>query len=136
MNYGKWLSANKKTALEFIQFSCVGIATTVIYTISVFIFSDIFIFPTYVAVSIAYFIATLFHFSLNNWFTFKHTDVQWSRLFKYLSLACGYYLVFLALTWMFIEFLKFSIILGSLLAIGFASILSFFFAKFWVFKLK
>jgi len=77
---------------KFIMFFFVGVAVFIIYTLTLWLFKRVIGFGTSASVTIAFGIAVVCNFLLNNFFTFQTSDAMYKkRIFGYMSVvACNY----------------------------------------------
>ena len=125
----------QKNHLSLIRFVIVGGLTfTVNYSIF-FTFYEYFNINLFFSVAIAYFIASLFHFLANNFFTFElHSDHMFIKILKYLILLGFNYIVVALITWVNLEVFKFTSLVGYALSTIIMAFFNYLVMLFFVFR--
>ena len=123
--------------LTLSKFSFVGIATAIIYFFIMWVTLDNFVFNYLISISLAYIIATCFHFLANQDFTFDakfgRRDIQ---LLKYIVLWVINYVVTLFVVNRSVEYFGLSIYLGVSASALVTVFIGYFLSRYWVFKIK
>jgi len=87
-----------------------------------------------IAVSVAYVLAVIFHFTANRRYTFKsHGHSLWKHLKKYLVMITINYLLTMLVVHIAVETLSLSPYLGLVMSIGVTVGVGYLLSKFWVF---
>jgi putative flippase GtrA len=87
-----------------------------------------------VAVSVAYVLSVIFHFTANRNITFKsHRSHYLKQVPRYLTMILVNYLITLAVTHFVVEILHLTPYIGIIMAIGITVNTSYFMSRYWVF---
>lgn len=123
--------------LSLFLFLSVGILAALVNFSSFAFFYKIAGFGYQEAVTIAYFLALLVHFTCNRHFTFKKSSATLSpQLLKYSVMVMINYGITLAVICFVVEYLHLSAFIGLLVAIGLTVGSGYLLSRFWVFKLS
>jgi putative flippase GtrA len=123
--------------LDFIKFGLVGLTTSLIYFLVMW-FVDAFLGIQYImAVSLAYFASTVFHFFANRHFTFgaAHGHRK-SQIVRYLLMWFINYLITMVSVGLSVETLHLSPYIGVCVSVLFTMCVGYILGRYWVFKLK
>ncbi|MDI1352200.1 MAG: GtrA family protein [bacterium] len=119
----------------FIKLCLAGAMTSAVYFSMLWGGMHLLVLNYLIAVSIAYFVATIVHFLMNRHFTFKaHEGHQMGQLLRYLLLNLFNYLITLFTVWIAVTYFLLSPYVGSLGAIGLTITANYFLGRYWVFK--
>ena len=123
--------------LGFIKFGLVGVATALIYFFVMWFVGAILEIQYTVAVSLAYFVSTLFHFLANRHFTFgaAHGHRK-SQIVRYLLMWLINYLITMVVVGLSVETLHLSPYIGVSVSVLFTMCVGYILGRYWVFKLK
>jgi putative flippase GtrA len=121
----------------FIKFGLVGVTTALIYFFVMWFVGAILGIQYTVAVSLAYFVSTLFHFLANRHFTFgaAHGHRK-SQIVRYLLMWFINYLITIVIVGLSVETLQLSPYIGVCVSVLFTMCVGYILGRFWVFKLK
>lgn len=115
----------------------VGAATAVIYFFVMWVADSILAFNYIAAVSVAYFISTIFHFLANRHFTFGAVKERHGhQLIRYLVMWILNYLITLAVVGVCVERFLLSPYIGVCVSVAFTMFTGYVLARYWVFKIK
>jgi putative flippase GtrA/2-polyprenyl-3-methyl-5-hydroxy-6-metoxy-1,4-benzoquinol methylase len=123
-----------RNAYLILRFGSVGLFVFLINYFCVWLFYGVFTLDYRVAITIAFIIATIFHFILNRIFTYRaHGACIIKHLWKYGVMLAINYMIYFAVTVMTVKLFGLSPYLSIIFATGFAMISSFFLMKYFVF---
>jgi len=127
----------KVNFLSAIKFGVVGAITAAIYFFVMWFASSILNFGYIFAVSMAYFVSTLFHYLANRYFTFSAQAGQHSwQLARYMVLCIINYITMFIVVSISVEHLGLSAYLGVCAAVVITVFVGYFLSRFWIFKIK
>ncbi|WP_246939206.1 GtrA family protein [Bacillus pinisoli] len=118
---------------KFLKYSGVGIISTIIYFLSVYIFVEVFSSEPVLGSAIAFIIMTFFSFILNKTFTFggNYTKKKLTRF--YIVAAIGFTLNYFIMNTI-VNVLSYHYVIGELITIVIIPIINFTLNYFWTFK--
>lgn len=121
----------------FLKFGLVGLTTSLIYFLVMW-FVDAFLGIHYImAVSLAYFASTVFHFFANRHFTFAAAHGhRKSQIVRYLLMWFINYLITMVVVGLSVETLHLSPYIGVCISVLFTMFVGYILGRYWVFKLK
>jgi putative flippase GtrA len=114
--------------LAFAKFGLVGVTTAAIYFFIMWLAETVFRLPYILAVSLAYFLSTLFHFLANKNFTFAANHVQQKKMthiFGYLLVLFINYLITILIVALCVEKFHFSSYIGVFISVLFTMCVSY-----------
>ena len=118
-----------------IKFALVGGTTAIIYFALLVVLMRFPLLNYQWNVSIAYVMATSFHFAANRWFTFRaHEGRATRQLGRYVILVLINYLLTLLIVTGMVELLGAHPIVGACMAVGLTAVVAFLIARSWVFR--
>jgi putative flippase GtrA len=127
----------KANFLSVIKFGVVGVITAAIYFSVMWFASSILNFGYFLAVSMAYFVSTSFHYLANRYFTFSARTGQHSwQLARYMILWIINYIITIIVVSLSVEHLGLSAYLGVCVAVVITVFVGYFLSRNWVFKIK
>jgi len=130
-------SAQNSHLLAFTKFGLVGTATATIYFFFMWIADVIFELPYIVAVSLAYFVSTVFHFLANRHSTFAAALGSYERqVARYLVMLFINYLIAILIVGLCVERLHLSPYIGVCASVLFTMCIGYVLGRCWVFKVK
>jgi len=119
------------------KFGVVGAITAAIYFFVMWVASSILNFGYILAVSVAYFVSTSFHYLANRYFTFAaHGGRHSWQLARYLVLWTINYVITILVVSICVEHLGLSAYLGVCAAVVITVFVGYFLSRYWVFKIK
>ena len=128
---------SKRSFLPFAKFGLVGSITAVIYFMLMWGSDLLFDLPYILAVSLAYFGSTLFHFLANRHFTFSAIDGYPSvQMFRYLIMWCIIYLITILVVGLCFELFHLSPYMGVCVSVLLTMCVGYFLSRYWVFESK
>lgn len=123
--------------LAFSKFGMVGATTAAIYFLVMWVADSLLGFYYIAAVSVAYFISTVFHFLANRHFTFGAVkEQQGHQLIRYLVMWTLNYLITIAVVGVCVERFLLSPYIGVCVSVLFTMLTGYVLARYWVFKIK
>ena len=123
--------------LAFAKFGLVGATTAAIYFFVIWLLNAILGLSYIAAVSLAYFVSTLFHFQTNRHFTFAAAQGRFkSQVVRYLFMALINYLITILVVGLCVERLHLSPYLGVCVSVLFTMFVGYTLGRHWVFKVK
>ena len=123
------------TSLQWLRFAFVGASSLAIYLLALRMASfEDRLEPIY-SIALSYAFALVYSFTLNWRFTFRG-KVKFSNklVFRYVILVLVHAFCFFSVTQSLDRAISSGMPITSVLSLGFASLLTFFLARFWVFK--
>lgn len=121
----------------FTKFGLVGATTAAIYFVVMWFADAIFGLPYIVAVSLAYFVSTVFHFLANRHFTFAAAHGRHESQFaRYLVMWLINYLITILVVGLCVERFHFSPYIGVCVSVLFAMWVGYILGRYWVFKVN
>ena len=121
----------------FIKFGLVGFTTAAIYFLVMWFMDAILGIQYTVAVSLAYFVSTVFHFLANRHFTFDAAHGQnGSQIVRYLLMWFINYLITILVVSLSVETLHLSPYIGVCVSVLFTMCVGYILGRFWVFKVN
>lgn len=119
------------------KFAAVGTSTSFIYFIVMWLALNVVGFNYVLAVSMAYFVSTLFHYLTNRNFTFTAQGGQHTtQLARYMGMWTTNYFITMGVVSFFVERLGQSAYVGVCCALVITVFISYFLSRYWVFKIK
>ena len=123
--------------LGFIKFGLVGVTTALIYFFVMWTVCAILGIQYTVAVSLAYFVSTLFHFFANRHFTFGAArGHRKSQIVRYLLMWFINYFITMLVVGLSVETFHLSPYIGVCVSVLFTMCVGYILGRYWVFKLK
>ena len=124
--------------IQLAKFVVVGVVTFAINFLSFHLFFDVLFQWDYrIAVSLAYVITVICHFSLHRIFTFKATEQQLGHnAAKYMIMLAVNYGITLTVVWLAVEVARSSPYIGVVASAATTASMSFFLMKYVVFRKK
>lgn len=123
--------------LTLSKFSFVGLATAAIYFFIMWVTLDNLEFNYLISISLAYLIASGFHFLANRYFTFNakygRRDIQ---LFRYIVLWIINYIITMFVVNRSVEYFGLPIYVGVCASVLVTVFIGYFLSRYWVFKIK
>ena len=138
----KWKRLNQAEKIirshhRAILFIVIGAFIAVLDTFMIWFFVNMLFLNLSIAVSVAYFIAILIHFTLNNWLTFRESNVELAqKILGYLVVTFVNYLITLGVIYFTIYFIINQIVIAKILAIMVTFLTGFLGMRFLVSKVK
>jgi len=130
-------SASSSHLHAFAKFALVGATTAAIYFFAMWLANTIFGFQYIAAVSLAYFISTVFHFLANKHFTFSAGHgLYGNQIARYSLLWFVNYLITIVVVGLCVEKLKFSPYIGVCVSVLITMFVGYVLGRYWVFNLK
>lgn len=127
-----FIRINKRSILSFLA---VGAASAIVNFASFGIFWSLVGLPYAYAVSIAYVLSVIFHFTANRHITFKSQGTNFlPQLSKYLVLIFINYFVTLFIVNYVVTVLHLSPYFGLVMAIGATVLTGYFMSRYWIFQ--
>ena len=121
----------------FLKFGLIGATTATIYFLVMWIARSLFDLNYIVAVSIAYFFSSVFHFLANRHFTFGAVeDRHEHQLIRYLIMWAFNYMITIAIVRACVERFQFSPYVGVCVAVVFTMLIGYVLSRYWVFKIR
>lgn len=119
------------------KFGLVGATTAVIYFVVMWL-ADAILGLSYIgAVSLAYFVSTLFHFLANRYFTFAAAHGRYeSQFYRYLIMWIINYLITILVVGLFVERFHLSPYIGICVSVLFTMCVGYILGHHWIFKGK
>lgn len=137
---GKRFNQAKKliqTNHKVIIFMLIGTFIAILDTLMIWFFVNMLYLNLSIAVSVSYFIAILIHFTLNNWLTFRESNVELpKKIMGYLVVTFVNYLITLGVIYFTVYFIIDQIVIAKILAIIVTFLTGFWGMRFLVFKVK
>lgn len=123
--------------LPFAKFGIVGAITAAIYFLVMWVADSIFGFNYIAAVSVAYFVSTVFHFLANRHFTFGAIKEQHGyQIIRYLVMWVLNYLITIVVVSVCVERFLLSPYIGVCISVVFTVFIGYVLARYWIFKIK
>ena len=123
--------------LAFLKFGIVGAITAAIYFLVMWAADSMLGLNYIVAVSVAYFVSTVFHFLANRHFTFRAEGEQHGRqIIRYLVMWLLNYLITIVIVSVSVERFLLSPYIGVCISVVFTVFIGYVLARYWVFKIK
>ncbi len=123
--------------LAFLKFALVGVLTTAIYFVVVWLTGVVFELSYIVTVSTAYFMSTVFNFLANRHFTFAAADSRYQRqIVRYLIIWFINYLIMILVVETCVEGFHLSPYIGVCISVLFTMCVGYFLGRYWAFKGK
>ena len=121
----------------FIKFGLVGFMTAAIYFFVMWSLDAILGAQYTLAVSLAYFVSTVFHFLANRHFTFDAAHGQNGRqIVRYVLMCFINYLITILVVRLSVETLHLSPFIGVCISVLFTMCVGYILGRFWVFKVN
>jgi putative flippase GtrA len=122
---------------SFAKFGIVGATTAAIYFLVMWVADSILGLNYIAAVSVAYFVSTIFHFLANRHFTFGAVKERHGHQFiRYLVMWVLNYLITIAVVGVSVERFLLSPYIGVCVSVVFTMFTGYVLARYWVFKVK
>jgi putative flippase GtrA len=129
--------ASNSHFLAVTKFGLVGATTAAIYFLVMWLADAILGLPYIVAVSLAYFVSTVFHFLANRHFTFAAAHGRHeSQMARYLLMWFINYLITILVVGLCVERLQLSPHIGVCVSVLFTMCVGYVLGRYWVFKVK
>lgn len=123
--------------LAFLKFGIVGAITAAIYFLVMWVADSMLGLSYIVAVSVAYFVSTAFHFLANRHFTFRSEGEQHGhQIIRYLVMWLLNYLITIVVVSVSVERFLLSPYIGVCISVVFTVFIGYVLARYWVFKIK
>lgn len=130
-------SARPSHVLAFAKFGMVGAVSAMTYFLVMWVINSILGLGYIAAVSIAYFISTIFHFLANRHFTFGAVkDCHKRQIVRYLVMWLLNYLIIIFVISICVERFLLSPYIGACYSIVFTTFTGYALARYWVFKIR
>jgi putative flippase GtrA len=127
----------KSHFLSAIKFGVVGVITAAIYFFVMWFASSVLNFGYILAVSMAYFVSTSFHYLVNRYFTFSaHGGRHSGQLARYMVLWIINYTITIIVVNVSVEHLGLAAYLGVCAAVMITVFVGYFLSRYWIFKIK
>jgi len=121
----------------FIKYGIVGAFTALIYFSLMWILDVFFGFPYFIVITLAYLIATIFHFLSSKYFTFNVSEGFFYRQIKrYFIMLIFNYLITLLIVTICVKIFYLSPYLGVCFSVLITMFLGFILGRFWIFESK
>lgn len=121
--------------ISFLLYLTIGGLTALLYLGLIFVTVDLLDFQYQLGVSLSYFFAAIFHFSLNKKLAFQLANSHLAhQLSRYLGLIAVHYLTVLVIVSVSVKVLGLSVYIASVVAILLAAGIGYVLLKFWVFR--
>jgi putative flippase GtrA len=124
----------KKNFYSIFKFGLVGILTTIIYLLFIFIFYDIFKLDYRISISLAYIIGVFMQFISNQLFTFKIKKISFVHIKKYSLLPIINYIHTLLTSLIIVGQLSYTPYISAIISTVLSAIISFLYFKHYVFE--
>lgn len=129
--------AQNSHLLAFSKFGLVGAITAIIYFFVMWLADAVFGLPYIVAVSLAYFMSTVFHFLANKHFTFDAALSRHERqIARYALMWFINYIITILVVGLCVERLHLSPYIGVCVSVLFTMCVGYILGRYWVFKVK
>ncbi len=121
----------------FAKFGIVGAVTAAIYFLIMWVANSMLGLNYIVAVSVAYFCSTAFHFLANRHFTFRASKEQrGQQVMRYLVMWILNYLITIVITSVCVERFSLSPYIGVCVSVVFTMCTGYVLARYWIFKIR
>ncbi len=121
----------------FIKFGFVGGTTAIIYFFLMWISNSVLGLHYLIAVSIAYFFSTAYHFLANKHFTFRAGNAEYKKQFaRYAVVWILNYFISVSVIRFIVEYLLLSPYIGVCFSILITMPVGFFLSRHWVYKIR
>ena len=123
--------------LQLFKFGCIGLATFVMNVVCFQMFYSQFHWDYRIAVSLAFVITVILHFSLHRTVTFKATGQQMAHhAGKYILMLGFNYVITMIVAWFVVEVFRMSPSFIVVVATAVTMVINFFLMQYFVFKTK
>lgn len=130
-NVFNYISNNLNT---IIKFGTMGILTTLVYLLFIYIFYDLLLLDYKVSISLAYIIGVIFQFISNQTFTFQVKKISFVHVKKYSFLPVINYIHTLFTSLIIVGQLNYTPYISAILSTIISAIISFLYFKHFVFQ--
>ena len=121
----------------FIKYGIVGASTALIYFALMWILDVFFGFTYFIVITLAYLIATIFHFFLNKYFTFNVSEGFFYRqITRYFIILILNYVITLFIVTICVKIFHLSPYLGVCFSLLITMFLGFILGRYWIFESK
>ena len=123
--------------MSVLKYGIVGGVTGLIYFLLMWASNEILSLRYILAVSLAYFFSTVFHYLANRYFTFSaKTDSNLTQLMRYATVWIFNYIITVLIVSIFVEYFRQSPYLGVCASVLLTSVFGYVLSKYWVFKTR
>jgi putative flippase GtrA len=127
----------KKNFLPAIKFGLVGVITAIIHFSVMWLASSFLKIDYILAVSASYFLSTIFHYSVNRYFTFSaHNRNDHWQFARYMVLWIINYIITIIVVSTTVEYFGLSAYLGVCAGVVITVFPGYFLSRYWVFNTK
>jgi putative flippase GtrA len=116
------------------KYTIVGITNTFIFTALLYVFLEELSWGSVTSVSSAYFLAMIFQYTANRYFTFQANGTVSRQFFRYLISALASYLLSLLIVEICLNYLKMSTGFTVLICMIATALLGYLLGYFWVYR--
>lgn len=119
--------------INFIVFCLVGGASAIADVFSLFLFLRFEIFDDFFSVSASFFIGLVVNYYLHTHVTFRSKPTI-NNIIKFLCVVLFNYAITLFVIYVFVDYIRFDIIVAKLISLPIVSVCGYFLSKYWVYS--